>query len=184
MGGPMSVHDEEKHPWLKDEKRFIKKCIVADKKILGVCLGSQLAADALGARVYKNKEKEIGWFAIRKTAARHPVSYHWPKEAMVFHWHGDTFDLPKGAIHLAESDACKHQAFIWNNQILALQCHFEVEPEHVEEFIATGKKELAAGGTYVQASAQIRAGARACRTDEADARDHARHLHRLSGLVS
>ena len=96
LGGPMSVHDESKYSWLKAEKYFIGQAIETGKAILGVCLGSQLIADVLGSKVYKNPEPEIGWFPIKlsEKAARHDLGKLLPPQAEVFHWHGETFDLP------------------------------------------------------------------------------------------
>ncbi len=110
MGGPMGVYDEDKYPWLKDEKKFIKESINDNKIVLGICLGSQLIADSLGSKVYKNKFKEIGWFPV-KIKNEHKFFNSLPEEIITAHWHGDTFDLPDGAVHIAESSACKNQAF-------------------------------------------------------------------------
>ena len=113
MGGPMSANDESKHSWLTAEKDFIGQALQADKAILGVCLGSQLIADVLGSRVYRNSQPEIGWFPIQRSpeAAAHNLGKLFPQQAEVFHWHGETFDLPRGALHLARSQACANQAF-------------------------------------------------------------------------
>jgi len=109
MGGPMGVYDESKYPWLIEEKKFLKEAISKNKKILGVCLGSQLLANALGAKVYPNKEKEIGFFPINKIQSQSTLLSNLPESFVVFQWHGDTFDLPAGAELLASSDVCKNQ---------------------------------------------------------------------------
>src|SRR5262249_35158018 len=103
LGGPMNIYEEDQHPWLASEKRFIERALGEEKHVLGICLGSQLIADILGARVFRNREKEIGWFPITLTEAAqsHPLFADVPENITVFHWHGDTFDLPAGAIHLA-----------------------------------------------------------------------------------
>jgi GMP synthase (glutamine-hydrolysing) len=108
MGGPMGVRDEHAHPWLAGEKRFIEQTIRAGKKVLGICLGAQLIAEVLGARVYRNTHREIGWFPVRLTArgAASPVFGVLPGGFDAFHWHGDTFTLPAGCVHAAESEAC------------------------------------------------------------------------------
>ena len=112
MGGPMGVHDEDRLPWLVMEKRLIEKAISKGKTVLVICLGAQLTADVLGARVYPNRSKEIGWFPIELTEAgqRSSLFGFLPARLVVFHWHGDTFDLPAGAVHMARSEACAHQA--------------------------------------------------------------------------
>ncbi|MCW9023946.1 MAG: type 1 glutamine amidotransferase [Gammaproteobacteria bacterium] len=127
MGGPMGIYDEDKYNWLKVEKEYIKSAIDIGKTVIGICLGAQLIADALGARVYKNKYREIGWFNISLTSEADDtiLSGALPVNTEVFHWHGDTFDIPEGAISLARSDACKNQAFIFDNRIVAFQFHLE-----------------------------------------------------------
>ena len=113
MGGSMSINDESRYRWLVPEKRFIESTINSGKKILGICLGAQLVANVLGAKVIKQMHKELGWFPVRLTgeALNEPVCRNIPSEVAVFHWHGERFDLPTGAIHLAESNACINQAF-------------------------------------------------------------------------
>ena len=105
MGGPMGVHEEDKFEWLRTEKIFIKKAVAANKIVLGICLGSQLLAEALGAKVYPGHEKEIGFFPVTKTDAgkQDELFSAVPGTWNVFHWHGDTFELPKGAALLASS---------------------------------------------------------------------------------
>ena len=157
LGGPMGVYDEDAYPWLKEEKVSIKAAIAANKPIIGICLGAQLIADVLGAKVYPNKEKEIGWFGINTIGS--PI---WGVEAArfpVFHWHGDTFDLPEGATLLASSGACPHQAYLYKEKVLGLQFHFEVTQESLESMLKEGQEELAAGGTYVQDDQTIRSNA-------------------------
>lgn len=151
MGGSMSVHDERVFPWLVEEKRFIRKVIDAGKPVLGVCLGAQLLAEALGAKVYPNTFREIGWFPVKREAnpADSPLALVFPDKVSVFHWHGDTFDLPEGAIHLASSEACRHQAFIWRDQVLGLQFHLETTQATAESLIAHCGHELD-GSTWVQ----------------------------------
>lgn len=130
MGGPMSANDDATLPWMKPEKEFIRNVIDAGKPVLGVCLGSQLIAAALGARVYPNTQREIGWFPIQRSpdATQHPFGELLPSQIDVFHWHGDTFDLPNGAVRLASSAACLNQAYAYSNNVLALQFHLEMTP--------------------------------------------------------
>jgi len=143
MGGPMSVNDESIYPWLKDEKRFIKEAITRGKAVLGVCLGAQLIANAMGARVYPNAEKEIGWFPIHSVAIPGAEgAYQFPKESVVFHWHGETFDLPPGAIRLARSEACENQAFQLGRNAIGLQFHLETTPRGAKDLVGKCRHEL------------------------------------------
>lgn len=148
MGGPMSVNDEELHPWLITEKRFIAQAIRRGRAVLGVCLGAQLIAASLGARVYPNAVREIGWFPVYVLPAPGMVpadarySFRFPEESLVFHWHGETFDLPTGAVHLARSRACPNQAFQYGRRVVGLQFHLEMTPQTVRELIANGRDEL------------------------------------------
>jgi GMP synthase (glutamine-hydrolysing) len=156
MGGPMSVHDEEQFPWLADEKKFIRQAVDAGKIVLGICLGSQLISAALGARVYKNDEKEIGWFEAELTyfAKSNNLFFDMEDRLKVFHWHGDTFDLPENAIHLAYSKGCKNQAYMYKDKVLALQFHLEPTLDLLLGMIEYGRNELKTG-KYVQAEKEI-----------------------------
>ena len=155
MGGPMGIYDDEKYPWLSEEKKFIRQAVEANKTILGICLGSQLIAHAMGAKVFPNQEKEIGWFDISLTKeGRESKLLNGFNEAFpVFHWHGDTFGLPFGAEHLFQSEGCQNQGFIRNN-VLGLQFHFEVTQESLYEMVKHGKEELTAG-KYIQSAEEI-----------------------------
>ncbi len=147
MGGPMSVNDEDKYRWLADEKMFIRKAIDAGKTVLGICLGSQLISSALGAPVYRNKETEIGWYEItfQQEAKSSGLFSHLGSTWKVFHWHGDTFDLPAGAVLLAGSEACRHQAYLYGDRVLALQFHPEPTPDLLREMVDNGANELVPG---------------------------------------
>jgi GMP synthase-like glutamine amidotransferase len=154
MGGPMSVNDEDKYPWLVYEKQFIRDAVMRGIPVLGICLGAQLIASAMGARVYPNPVKEIGWFPIR--AVPTPVGIlHLPEEFSAFHWHGETFDLPAGAVHLAKSDACENQAFQLNRNVIGLQFHLETTIESAAALMDNCRDELVAG-SYVQSETALR----------------------------
>lgn len=140
MGGAMNVYQDRDYPWMRRERDFVHAAVDANKALLGVCLGAQLLADALGGRVVQSAEKEIGWQPVR-FLHREGVFSRFPKEATVFHWHGDTFDLPPGATRTAESDGCRNQAFILGDRLVGLQFHIEVTPEDVERFVAEGTNE-------------------------------------------
>jgi GMP synthase-like glutamine amidotransferase len=144
MGGAMSVNDEDTYPWLKPEKEFVGHAIANGKVIIGICFGSQLIANALGKKVYKNKSKEIGWFPVHLTEAAKQSSFiteQWNNQAF-FHWHGETFDLPDNAIHLAYSSACKNQAFSISNKIFAFQFHPETNEHTLGQMVGSGSEEL------------------------------------------
>lgn len=156
MGGPMSVHDEDKHPWLIKEKELIKQTIDAGKTVIGICLGSQLVADCLGANVQPSGVKEIGWLPMQLTEAgqAHPILQDLPKTPfMVFHWHGDGFDCPKGASIIAETKAWANQGFIYQTPkhkqrgtwVLAWQCHFEVTKESLPKMVSNGNAAIQSG---------------------------------------
>ena len=128
MGGPMSVNDEADYPWLAAEKQFIRKMISLGKPVLGICLGAQLIASAMGMAVYKNDEKEIGWFPIEGIPPKDDSTFGFPPSLEVFHWHGETFDLPPKAIRLAKSSGCANQAFQLGQSVIGLQFHLETTP--------------------------------------------------------
>ena len=156
MGGNMSVYEEALYPWLSEEKQFIRQMIEANKVVIGICLGSQLIAEVLGALVFPNLKKEIGWFDIFKTSNHdlHPIQNIFENEFMVFHWHGDTYDLPENSYPLFYSNVTKNQAFIYNNKVLALQFHLEVTNQTLNQMIEKGKSELISSDT-VQSQEQI-----------------------------
>jgi len=139
MGGPMGIYDHDEYPWLIAEKQLIKAAIDAGKTVLGICLGAQLIADVLGARVYPGPQKEIGWFPIQRAPDAPELL---PEVLTAFHWHGDTFDLPAEALLLASSEACKNQGFIYNDRVVGLQFHMETTPESMEALIENGRGEL------------------------------------------
>lgn len=160
MGGPMNIYQYREYPWLRTERIFIQQALEKNKKIVGFCLGSQLLADALGARVYQNVEYEIGWYPVEKTTAmdEHHLFQDFPASLEVMHWHGDTFDLPAGCHHLAQSLACQNQAFLYKDQAVGFQFHLEVAPEDLKEFIGSGE-DLKLPGNYVQNEREIWDGA-------------------------
>ncbi len=144
MGGPMGVYDEEKYNWLASEKQLIKEAIEAGKTVIGICLGAQLIAEVLSAKVYPNDYKEIGWYPIElnEQALENRLFKGFAEKLTVFHWHGDTFDLPANAMWLASSEACKNQAFLYNEKVLGLQFHFEMTEPALKNIIENGSAEL------------------------------------------
>jgi len=158
MGGPMGIYDESEYPWLVQEKKFLDEAINSNTIIIGICLGAQLLADRLGEKVFANEEKEIGWFPISlsKDIASHPCFHHFPKTFNALHWHGDTFTIPKDAIPLGSSEACKNQGFIFQNRIFAFQFHIEATPESTAALIKNCGNELIEA-PYVDSAENIKA---------------------------
>lgn len=151
MGGPMSIHDEKQYSWLAIEKQFIKQAIHFNKKVIGICLGSQLIASVLGSTIYPNQHKEIGWFPITTTpiVSKLMPALREQRNYTVFHWHGETFNLPPKSPLLASSEACKNQAFLYNNQVLGLQFHLEVTEKLLLKMTNFGQDELVSN-RYIQ----------------------------------
>ncbi len=154
LGGPMSVHDEDVHPWIRPEKQFIHDAVQRGVPVLGICLGAQLIANSMGARVYRNAHKEIGWFEVTGTSFGES-HFHFPERFLAFHWHGETFDLPEGAVHLAKSSECENQAFQVGKHVVGLQFHLETTPEGVNSLIDNCRDELIPG-TYIQTEETLR----------------------------
>lgn len=144
LGGTMSVNDEEALSWLKPEKEFIRQMIESNTPILGICLGAQLIATALGVKVNKNPAIEIGWHSVRKVSNIKNI-FQFPEALQVFHWHNETFQLPPNAVQLAESDACKNQGYQIGDRIIGLQFHPEVTLETISLWIADEGPSLQSG---------------------------------------
>lgn len=153
MGGPMSVHDEALYPWIGPEKAFIRTMLHSGKPVLGVCLGAQFMASALGARIYPNPVKEIGWFPVSAVTPG-ASDFRFGTDDMVFHWHGETFDLPAGARHLAASPACPNQAFQYGSRAIGLQFHLEATPASVAGMVSACADELT-DGPWIQTAADM-----------------------------
>ncbi|TGE24873.1 type 1 glutamine amidotransferase [Hymenobacter aquaticus] len=157
LGGAMGVHDEALHPWLPPEKQFIRAAIQAGKVVVGICLGAQLVADALGAAVYRHEALEIGFWPIYPPTAApaHPLFPPLPAASLtVLHWHGDTFDLPADATLLASSAACARQAFVFDNRVVGLQFHPELTAELLDAMLLHDGHELVPG-PWVQPAAEL-----------------------------
>ncbi|BCB95349.1 hypothetical protein JZK55_02710 [Dissulfurispira thermophila] len=146
MGGPMSVNEDDIYPYIKKEEEMTREFITQNKRVLGICLGAQIIAKALGSRVYKGSQKEIGWYDIELTSegiadpvmrklAVHPhVGDLW-KRFKVFHWHGETFDIPKGGVRLASSELFPNQAFRYGKNAYAFQFHIEVTRDMIYDWL-------------------------------------------------
>ena len=144
LGGPIGVYQEQDYPFLTDELRVLERRLAADLPTLGICLGAQLMARALGATVYAGPRKEIGWAPLQLSEAgrRSCLVRLAKREAAVLHWHGDTFDMPAGATHLASTPAYDNQAFAWGTRGLALQCHVEVTARGLERWFLSHAYEI------------------------------------------
>ena len=165
----MSVSDETDNPWIVVEKEFIQRSIREGKGVFGICLGAQLIASALGSKVYPGKNKEIGWFQVNfnKHEALTALFSQIPDNTMAFHWHGDTFNIPEGAVRIAESKLFPNQGYIYNKRVLALQFHLEVGPSNIEDLVENCRHELIAG-PYIQPEKEL--------LDESRFTDENRHL--------
>jgi GMP synthase-like glutamine amidotransferase len=162
LGGPMSANDAASLEWLARETRLVEQVVGAGRPLLGVCLGAQILARALGARVYRAREREIGWWPLRlRPESRKSTPLEdWPESLVPLHWHGETFDLPAGAVHLAQTEVCPHQAFL-HGRALGLQFHVEATPQSVEELTAACAGEIA-GGRFEQPAVRIRSESARC----------------------
>lgn len=155
MGGPMSVNDDDLYNWLAGEKMFISSAIKSEKKIIGICLGAQLLAAVLGAAVYPNKYKEIGWFPVNfRDDFADWLAMDVPSSLNVFHWHGDKFDIPAVGVLQATSDACDHQVFTVGENIIGLQFHLEADELSMQSMLKFGADELVKG-EFLQEAAEI-----------------------------
>lgn len=160
MGGSMGVYDEHLYPWLLPEKALIEDCIRAGKKVLGICLGAQLIACCLGAFVCRAPQKEIGWFPVRATpeCGKIPeLQRLFEQGPMVFHWHGDKFDIPYGAYDLLASEGNAYQAFLYGDHVLGLQFHAEITAAGLNAMLEYGRTELQPA-PFIQDEENIREG--------------------------
>lgn len=146
LGGPISANDEKTYPFLAPEITAIKQRLTADQPTLGICLGAQLIARALGMRVFPGDETEIGWKPLLLSDAGYasPARHLGAEHGFMFHWHGENFDLPNEAVLLAGTEACLHQIFGWGSSTLAFQCHPEVRARDLEKWFVGHAVEIAA----------------------------------------
>lgn len=158
MGGPMNIYQEDRHPFLASEKRFIAEAVAKGKGVLGICLGAQLLSDVLGGAVTRNPYKEIGWLPVElaPAAAADAAFGALPLTFTAFHWHGDTFALPPGATPLASSQGCANQAFCFRGKAWGLQFHLETSNASMDRLIANCADDITEG-PYVQPPEVMRA---------------------------
>ena len=145
LGGPIGAYEEDSYPFLTPEIQLVADRLAAGKPTLGICLGCQIMARALGARVYPSGVKEIGWspLTLTEAGAASPLAHIGGENTEVLHWHGDTFDLPDGASLLASTPVCRHQAFAVGNTALGLQFHAEVTASGLEQWFIGHACEIA-----------------------------------------
>jgi GMP synthase-like glutamine amidotransferase len=156
MGGPMGVYEADQIPWMKEELAYIKEAIARGKRVLGICLGSQLIAGALGAKVYPHTQKEIGWWPINFTpqAAATELAV-FGRSSVMYHWHADTFDLPPGATLLASSAGCKNQAYAVGPNVVALQFHPEISFDTIGRWVKESTSIQTPGG-FIQSEEEMK----------------------------
>jgi len=144
LGGPMNVYEEDRYPFLKNEDLFIKEAIQRGKSVLGICLGAQLIAKALGAKVFKAPLKEIGWYDVSLTedGSKDSLFSHLPKTLSVFQWHEDTFEIPNAGKLIATSTSVPHQAFKYGENAYGLQFHLEVTEKMIREWMESYELEF------------------------------------------
>lgn len=158
MGGPMGVYSTEKYPWVDTELEYIKSVIDANKPVLGICLGAQFIAKALGAAIYKSPKKEIGWFTLYfDSTLPGDLKKILPETLETFHWHGDTFDIPHGAIKLAHSSAVPNQGFVYNSKVIALQFHLEMNESSISAMLKNCADDITED-PFVQTPAELESG--------------------------
>jgi GMP synthase-like glutamine amidotransferase len=174
MGGPMSVNDDL--PWIARELSLIRQAVDQDYPVIGHCLGGQLMSKALGGVVSANPAKEIGWGELRIADAE--VASAWlgglSPPLLAFHWHGETFSIPPGAVRILDSALCENQAFILNDRHIGMQCHVEMTPELIATWCASGADEIASSpGPGVQSAAEM----------QADMANRVQQLHALADKI-
>lgn len=160
MGGTMSVNDEANFPWLKIEKRWLRRYLALGKPAIGLCLGGQLIANALGGAVSRNPQQELGWTTVRKVTNVPLECFELPENFKVMQWHSETFEIPRGAVLLAENDVCRNQMYQIGSNVLGFQFHPEITPEVLDLFLENDEEVAIFTGNHVQPVNELRKSAK------------------------
>ncbi len=156
MGGSMSVNDEANYPWLKLEKRWLRRYLAAGKPAIGLCLGGQLIANALGAAVSRNPVQELGWMDVGRASHIPDDYFQVPERLNILQWHSETFEIPKGGVRLAENEVCRNQMYQIGRNVLGFQFHPEITPQALALLIENEEDMAVFKGEHVQAMAELK----------------------------
>jgi GMP synthase-like glutamine amidotransferase len=156
MGGTMSVNDEANYPWLKLEKRWLRRYLSAGKPAIGLCLGGQLIANALGASVSRNQHQELGWMDVGRVSHVPENYFQIPEKINIMQWHSETFEIPKGGVRLAENRVCRNQLYQIGRNVLGFQFHPEMTPHALQLLIENEEDSAVFNGEYVQPIAELK----------------------------
>lgn len=156
MGGSMSVNDEANYPWLKLEKRWLRRYLAAGKPAIGLCLGGQLIANALGAAVSRNPVQELGWMDVGRASHIPEDYFQVPERLNILQWHSETFEIPKGGVRLAENEVCRNQMYQIGRNVLGFQFHPEITPQALALLIENEEDMAVFNGERVQAMAELK----------------------------
>ncbi|MCG8650986.1 MAG: type 1 glutamine amidotransferase, partial [Pirellulales bacterium] len=159
FGGPLSLSGSDHPPWVAREQQLVRRYVQEGRRVFGICLGSQMIAAALGAKVQRNPSPEVGWYPIERAAGAKSdlIGQVFPDQLTVLQWHQDTFDIPAGASHLFQSEGCRNQAFTIDDRVFGFQFHMEANPRTVATFLA-GSKLWQRESAFVQTEDEINAG--------------------------
>ncbi len=157
FGGAASLAARNLPAWIEPERELVRKYVAAGRRVLGICLGSQIVASALGAPVRRNENPEVGWHLVERVDRDFAIADVFPEQFVAFHWHQDTFGIPDGARHIIRSEGCEHQGFVLEDRVFGFQCHLEANPRTVDIFLAASKMHRQPG-RFVQTDRQIRQG--------------------------
>ena len=156
MGGTMSVNDEANYPWLKLEKRWLRRYLSAGKPAIGLCLGGQLIANALGASVSRNQHEELGWMDVGRVSHVPENYFQIPDKLNIMQWHSETFEIPRGGVRLAENKVCQNQMYQIGRNVLGFQFHPEMTPHALQLLIENEEDSAVFNGQYVQPIAELK----------------------------